>query len=100
MSNKSFCDICGKEVKETPGCFWLRKHGVVVEAKVTDWGPTRPRVNRPVFSDMFGERYHICHRCMFDVVRTGEPDPGGWSKEDMIELGIGNVGNVSPIRRR
>jgi hypothetical protein len=100
MSNKSFGDICGKEVKETPGCFWLRKHGVVVEAKVSDWGPTRPRVAPNGFGFTERERYHICHRCLFDIVRTGEPDPNGWSKEDMIELGIGNVQSIKAGARR
>jgi hypothetical protein len=100
MSNKSFCDICGKEVRETPAYFFLRKHGIVVEAKVTNWGTkVVPRVDRGIGFAMDRELNHICHRCLLDIVRTGTPDPNGWSREEMIELGIGNVQGIRSVKR-
>jgi hypothetical protein len=96
MSNKSFCDICGKEVSATSPCFFLHKHGIVVQAKVNSWGRKEvPRVaSEYSMSAVERERNHICHRCLLDIVRTGTPDPNGWSKEDMVELGIGNVAAI------
>jgi hypothetical protein len=88
MTIKTFCNICEREVDHT-ACFFLRKHGIVVEAKVSNWGKMDRRTqSSPAWG---GSDNHICHRCLLDIVRTGTPDPNGWSKEDMIELKIGNV---------
>jgi hypothetical protein len=101
MSNKSFCDLCGKEVPETGLLFLLHKHGIAVSAQVNSWGKKEiPRVQTDYsgFSMKERTRNHICHRCLLDIVRTGEPDPNGWTKEEQIELGIGNVTSIKARR--
>jgi hypothetical protein len=92
MTTKAFCNICEREVEHTAPCFFLRKHGIIVEAKVNNWSKHDRRVasqSSPLWDRT--EANHICHRCLLDIVRTGTPDPNGWSKEDMVELKIGNV---------
>jgi len=39
------------------------------------------------------------YRCLLDICRTGTPDSCGWSKEDMIEFGIGNVQTLKKVNR-
>jgi hypothetical protein len=92
MTMKAFCNICEREVREIAPSFLLRKHGIVVEAKVNNWGKQDRRTAAISEALGFGrEANHICHSCLLDIVRTGTPDPNGWSKEEMIELKIGNV---------
>jgi hypothetical protein len=100
MTVKVFCNICEREVQRGSPCFLLRKDGIVVEAKVSNWGKWERRVAARGFGEVLfrEEGNHICHRCLLDIVRTGEPDPNGWTKEEQIELGIGNVQQIVSAR--
>jgi hypothetical protein len=77
-ATKYFCDICKLEIPDPDARFYLCKHSIVVEVSIKHWGELSSRQ----FCN------HICHRCLLDIARTGDPEPDGWSKEDRIELGI------------
>jgi hypothetical protein len=81
ITTKYSCDVCKREVPDPDARFYLRKHSIMVEVSVKHWGELSSRQFRN----------HICHRCVLDIARTGEPEPDGWSKEDRIELGISYV---------
>lgn len=90
MTTRAFCNICDRQVDDDRALFLLRKHGIAVSVTVNTWGVHEKRTGSN-FSFGGQSPNHICHRCLLDIVRTGTPDPNGWSKEDVVELKIGNV---------
>lgn len=88
---KCYCNICEREISSPGAMFILRKNEISIDVRVNTWGKldnNKYRAAADYFLSKGKELNHICHRCLLDVCRTGDIDPNGWSKQDMIELKI------------